>query len=133
MKLGSLGKHKELLGLAAVAGLGLYLYSRHKSKKAMPPPMPMNPHDSHAMLGYSGSPKNPGFSDLDNQVHWVAAGNAAGLDPGPFSYLTKKNENPLLSHVPFVQPTGEGARNFEAMKVQGSYGFTPVMGFTTYF
>ena len=131
----SLRKHKLFVaaGLTAAA-VGLYMAKKKSTPKMSPMPMqPSTPSSAaHAMIGYAG-PKNPGLDNLDNYVNWVAAGNAAGLDPSPYSYLTEKNENPLLSHMPVPISTGGGRPDFEHMKVQGSTGYTAIRGFTTYF
>jgi hypothetical protein len=142
MKLPSvINKHKFLIGGVVLAGIGLVAYSKLKHSQYLapsaPPMMPASTNTVFAGVGRVNA-ANPGLaddSDSDNQNHWVAAGHAAGLDPNPYSNLTRKNEEVLYSHLPHEVFSGAPAKNFEAMKFQGSWGLTgpPGQGFFTYF
>lgn len=85
-------------------------------------------------IGYRNR-ANPGVDDLDNWVNQTAAGHNAGLDPSEYSYLTQQNRNPLLSTLKNIPLMGQGHRDFEHIRFQGSFGLTgpPGQGFNTFF
>jgi hypothetical protein len=111
-----LSKHKSLLHMADAARI------RHNSRT---PGMPYR-----SRLAHGRTDKNPGISNVGIDAGWARTRYPAGsgghnLNPGPWSYLTARNENYTYSHAPtnrLLKPAllGTNARH----RVQGAMGYT---------
>lgn len=130
--------------LAAVVGSAFILHKHHafaaESEAARirhNSRTPGLPYRARMAVGRTNM--EPGVTNVGDGTGWsppTAAGYKAGLNPGPWSYLTARNENWTYAHTPtnrLLRPARLGVN--AQHKVQGSEGYTshPWNAIYTYF
>jgi hypothetical protein len=139
-----------VIGAAAVAGLAtvVYFHSKHMhgflGETGGKLPHRYSAQSGLQMgrlarrMGPGGSIQDSGITNVGQPdsggVGWHAGGwgGHPHLDPGPWSYLTKRNENYTYSHPPtnrLLKPVGIANRK---VRLQGATGLTRYLPGTTY-
>lgn len=142
-------EHLLVTGLAITAAVGGYvLLKKHHhlalaAKARHRPRTPGQPYQSRmAVVGRKAGGREPGVANAgdghtgDGWSPPTAAGYNAHLNPGPWSYLTMRNENYTYAHAPTFRLLKPAKLGLNAQhKVQGSMGYTayPWNAIYTYF